>query len=80
MCNYSRNPTAPAAPSVSCFDSAGTTQDGTFAGDDYGFASESYWSSSEQVENGAWDQSLRDGSQGGADKDFTLRVRPIRSF
>jgi len=81
MCNYSRNPTAPAAPSVSCFGSApGSTQDGTFAAGTYGFASDYYWSSSQIDAFNAWYQSFANGFQNDVDKLTTLRVRPVRAF
>jgi hypothetical protein len=82
MCNYSRNPTAPAAPSVSCYGSApGSTQDGTFAAGAYGFASVYYWSSSQDVAYGAaWSQDFADGFQNDDAKYYLLRVRPVRAF
>ena len=81
MCNYSRNPTAPAAPSVSCFGSApGSTQNGAFAAGTYGFASVVYWSSSQYSTYRAWDQYLNDGSRNFDLKPNPLRVRPVRSF
>ena len=80
MCNYSRNPTAPAAPSVSCYGSAGSTQDVTFAAGTYGFASDYYWSSSQINTNRAWYQLLYNGNQFDDDKDATRRVRPVRAF
>ena len=80
MCNYSRNPTAPAAPSVSCYGSAGSTQDVTFAAGTYGFASDDYWSSSQYDTFGAWFQYLRNGGQASVSKNVALWVRPVRSF
>ena len=80
MCNYSRNPTAPAAPSVSCYGSAGSTQDVTFAAGTYGFASVYYWSSSQFNSNGALAQYLLNGSQASVSKNGPLWVRPVRSF
>ena len=83
MCNYSRNPTAPAAPSVSCYGSAGSTQNVTFAAGTYGFARDYYWSSVQNVQvssDYAWSQSLADGGRT-ADRKFTAaRVRPVRAF
>ncbi|GDX32006.1 hypothetical protein LBMAG15_09400 [Actinomycetes bacterium] len=83
MCNYSRNPTAPAAPSVSCFGSAGS-QDGTFAGGAYGFVEDGYWSSSQDSRghpnDGGWVQGLGEVSQFVELKNATARVRPIRAF
>jgi len=80
MCNYSRNPTAPAAPSVSCYGSAGSTQDGTFAAGAYGFVSDYYWSSSQKVANAAWGQGFGDGGRLYGGKNLALRVRPVRVF
>ena len=82
MCNYSRNPTAPAAPSVSCVGSGGTTQNSTFAAGTYGFASTYYWSSSQSSWTpGAWLQIWDDGRQSGSGgKSFAGRVRPVRAF
>jgi len=80
MCNYSRNPTAPAAPSVNCFP---MTQDGTFAGSAYGFASANYWSSSQFAlppTTSAWPQHFFDGDQSTFSKGTALRVRPVRAF
>ena len=79
MCNYSRNPTAPAAPSVSC---AGA-QNGPFAAGTYGFASDSYWSSSQHPSFGfvAYFQIFSTGgSQSLGTKGNSLRVRPVRAF
>ena len=80
MCNYSRNPTAPAAPSVSCYGSAGSTQNVTFAAGTYGFASDDYWSSSQYFTYAAWLQVSRNGYQSAVQKSRPLRVRPVRSF
>jgi len=80
MCNYSRNPTAPAAPSVSCYGSAGSTQDATFAAGTYGFDSAGYWSSSQAFATSAWIQVLGSGAQIGGGKQLPLRVRPVRAF
>jgi hypothetical protein len=83
MCNYSRNPTAPAAPSVSCYGDAGSTQDTTFASGTYGFASNKYWSSS-QTSGGyfdyAWYRFLGNGSQSDESWNDTMFVRPVRAF
>ncbi len=76
MCNYSRNPSSPALPAVTC---AGS-QNGAFAGGAYGFASGDYWSSSQGVAFSAWDQSFNDGLQFNDVKNVTLRVRPVRAF
>ena len=82
MCNYSRNPTAPAAPSVSCYGSAGSTQNVTFAAGTYGFASDYYWCSSQGNSSDAWLQYFGNGNQyyNGVRKFNTLRVRPVRAF
>jgi len=45
-----------------------------------GFASDSYWSSTEVDNNYAWRQSFSDGSQGTIHKGTTLYVRAIRAF
>jgi hypothetical protein len=80
MCNYSRNPDAPAAPTVSCYGASGTSQNGTFAIGAYGFASAYYWSSSQYDASGTRTQNWTVGGQNGASKSGTLRVRPIRAF
>jgi hypothetical protein len=80
MCNYSRSPTAPAAPSDACYGSVGTSQNGSFAAGDYGFAFDGYWSSSQGDEVLAKQQNFGNGDAGGGYKSATLRVRPIRSF
>jgi hypothetical protein len=82
MCNYSRNPTAPAAPSVSCYGSAGSTQDATFAAGAYGFAIDFYWSSSQDIANDAWLQDFVDGAQDYlvSKGDATVQFRPVRAF
>jgi hypothetical protein len=80
MCNYSRNPSAPAAPSISCFGSGGTTQDGLFAAGRYGFTSNNYWSSSQSDANRGRGQDLEYGYQYDFNKPYTLSVRPVRAF
>ncbi len=45
-----------------------------------GFASGSYWSSSELGSNYAWTQGILNGVQGGSNKGFHLRVRAVRTF
>ena len=83
MCNYSRNPTAPAAPSVSCYGSAGSTQNVTFAAGTYGFASDYYWSSCQNVQistSYAWVQGFVRGGRSADGKNGPLQVRPVRSF
>ena len=84
MCNYSHNPTAPAAPSVSCSGGSGSTQDGTFAGGAYGFAYYYYWSSSQRGVGGqaeeAWRQDMSTGRQNSTTKHDSYLARPIRAF
>ena len=81
MCNYSRNPSSPALPSVGC----SGVQNGTFAAGAYGFASDVYWSSSQFFDPGyvdyAWRQSLASGVADNEWKgDPLMRVRPVRAF
>ena len=76
MCNYSRNPSSPAAPSSTC----SGTQTGAFAAGTYGFASVYYWSSSEYNSNRAWTRSFDNGNQDDGNKASSLRVRPVRAF
>jgi hypothetical protein len=45
-----------------------------------GFGAFRYWSSSEEIGAGAWQQYFLDGSQQNLDKANTLRVRAVRSF
>ncbi len=45
-----------------------------------GFASNSYWSSSEFDINGAWRQNFSNGSQIYSSKSFTYYVRAVRAF
>lgn len=80
MCNFSRNPTAPAAPSVSCYGSGGTTQKSSFAAGTYGFASDFYWSSSQADLSIAWAQGLDNGHESDVVEKIALRVRPVRAF
>jgi len=80
MCNYSRNPTAPAAADASCYGSSGTAQNGSFAAGTYGFTSYSYWGSSQYDANDAWYQLFLAGYQDYASEVFALRVRPVRAF
>ena len=84
MCNYSRNPSAPAAPSVRC-DGGGfpfTSQDPVFASGAYGFPIGGHWSSTQASVSNAWAQGLGtdNGIQGTGPKGASLRVRPIRAF
>lgn len=45
-----------------------------------GFADTSYWSSSENIANTAWDQHFYSGYQYGNNKDNYRRVRAVRAF
>jgi len=45
-----------------------------------GFASNGYWSSTEGVNDGAWNQSFSDGSQYFSIENYTFYVRAVRSF
>lgn len=83
MCNYSRNPSDPAASSVLC----SGPQDSAFAADSYGFAEgigiDFYWSSSQWETfgtNNAWLQYFADGTPTAVPKVGTYRVRPVRVF
>lgn len=78
MCNYSHNPTSPAASTVACSGS----QDETFENGAFGFITggPSYWSSSQNDSEFAWDQSIDDGRQGGLTKDSNPLVRPVRVY
>ena len=80
MCYYSRNLSATPDPTVSCYGSGGTTQDGTFAAGTYGFDSFYYWSSSQYGAIDAWAQGLGGGGQATGGKFNALRVRPVRAF
>lgn len=75
MCNYSRNPAAPATGTCT------GTQDPTFAASSFGFGTH-YWTSSQQQSFtfASWFQDFGDGYQTGAYKTNQLRVRPIRAF
>ena len=77
MCNYSRNPTSPAAPSVSC---AGTVQNSTFAAGTYGFPNGTFWTSSQANPRAAWTPGFQDGVGYNEDKNVALQIRPIRAF
>jgi len=80
MCNYSRNPTAPDAPSVYCFGTGGTDQNAAFRAGPFGFAADNYWSSSQGGANSAWSQNFGDGFQIFDGKVSTRNVRPARAF
>ena len=45
-----------------------------------GFANNSYWSSSEYVNNNAWLQHFGNGNQYSFIKNFTVYVRAVRAF
>ena len=45
-----------------------------------GFVGYYYWSSSENLRNYAWNQFFAPGDQSDANKDTSLRVRPVRAF
>ena len=77
MCNYSRNPATPAAPSVSC---AGTVQNSTFAAGTYGFPNGTFWTSSQANWRAAWNPGFSDGVGYNEDKNVALQIRPIRAF
>jgi len=83
MCNYSRNPTTPNAPTVLCGTNASPThQDATFAAGAFGFA-DFYWSSSQtpSPDTGfAWLHNFGTGNQSGGGKGLVLGVRPVRAF
>lgn len=86
MCNYSRNPVAPAAPSVDCNLGTSTSQDTAFASSAYGFESVvndgRTWSSTQAT--GSPTQAFRvkfgDGDFGNGAKVNSLFVRPIRAY
>ena len=75
MCNYSRTWTG--TPST---DTCSGAQNGAFSTGAYGFASGSYWSSSQTFAGGAWGWSLNTGNPDMGFKFSTLRVRPVRAF
>jgi hypothetical protein len=50
------------------------------AGTVVGFAGNYYWSSTEYVLNGAWDQDFSNGFQYNGGKNYTFYVRAIRAF
>jgi hypothetical protein len=81
MCNYSRNPTTPAAPGVACGTlGVPTTQDATFLSGSFGFAGGTYWSSSQYGASTAWSQNFDSGIQYNGSKRNTRDVRPVRAF
>ena len=81
MCQYSRNPTTPAAPAVAC----GSTHDGTFSigpfGFPFGFADNNYRSSTQGggLRN-AWLQTFDGGYGGHVYKGDAWHIRPVRAF
>ena len=80
MCNYSRNPSAPAAPSVSCYGTSGTDQNATFARGDYGFVNDIYWTSSQFSLSSARFRDMNNGNFIYTVKVNMRQVRPIRAF
>jgi hypothetical protein len=78
LCNYSRNPSAPAAPSVACTGS----QDSGFAAGDYGLETGlQYWSSSLNNATQAWVQVFTAGAVTSSEAtSASWKARPIRAF
>ena len=78
MCNYSRNPASPSAPSVAC----SGYQDFTFSISAYGFSGFfMYWSSTEYGGNLARAQELGNSARlDNPPKLITQLVRPVRAF
>jgi hypothetical protein len=73
VCKYARNTSQAAGASTVCT--------GGSAPESRGFASDSYWSSSEAVAGLAWYQGFSTGFQGSYDKSFAyFCVRPVRAF
>ena len=70
LCKYARQQTT-GDTSVSCNNSGSLRA---------GFASSSYWSSSENSGTRSWSRSFGDGVQGDNPKTSSYRVRPIRAF
>ena len=76
MCNYSRTWTG-TPPTGTCTG----TQDGTFASGTYGFASVTYWSSTQIDPNRSCAQNPDSGAVFAGFKDnAAVRVRPVRAF
>jgi len=84
MCNYSRNPSNPGGPNVSCRGAGGSSQDATFATGNYGFAANDYRTSTQYSARTefAWVQFFADGAgdQTNGFKSNLAAVRPIRAF
>ena len=80
LCYYSRHVEATQDPTVSCYETSGTTQNAGFSSGDYGFVDDSYWSSTQWIFGYGWSQYFLLGSQVHNPKDAPLHVRPIRSF
>jgi hypothetical protein len=76
MCNYSRNPSAPAAPSVECTGS----QDAGFAASSYGFGAQRYWSSTYGLSGWGSCRYFDDGHTAGCMLLHAYPGRPIRVF
>jgi hypothetical protein len=76
MCNYAQNPTTP--PTSDCTG----PQNAAFATGNYGFATSSYWSSSQDDlnYNCVFNQELDSGFLDSVAKRAALSVRPIRAF
>jgi hypothetical protein len=75
LCQWARD--VPQSVTTPC--TGGTLNTGTGAGG--GFSTDYYWSSSEDVVNGAWFQGFDSGYQdGGASKTNAYSVRPVRAF
>ena len=56
------------------------SQVGGFNAATYGFASDTYWSSSQSAVGDAWYQDLGNGIANNATKNDAVRVRPVRTF
>jgi hypothetical protein len=78
LCNYSRNPSAPAAPSVAC----SGAQDAGFAAGAYGLENgQQYWSSSLNNATQAWVQVFTAGAATSSEAtSASWKARPIRAF
>jgi hypothetical protein len=72
VCKYARNTGQAAGASTMCTGGSAPTL--------RGFASGSYWSSSESVASFAWVQYFSTGTQGNYDKSGPSYVRPVRAF
>ena len=80
LCKYARGQTT-GDPTLACVTGSGTFKNTGNAGTDLGgFVANFYWSSSEYVASGAWDQYFSGYDQGFANKANTIYVRPVRAF